>query len=157
MKSSTWCAAFICVMLSGCATPPNPQHATALKNPVPAAQRQHEARAATFAKRGELVSALTEWNILSVLIPNHPRYVREAAAITTRIDARVRELLRNGHGAINRGDHNAARVSLLQALALRPRDHEAMTLLRQLEQDSALRDAQAKMNTYFFSGKYQKP
>ena len=139
-----------CLALGACAElPPAPGPAA---GPGPAATREAIAqspRAAAIARQAELAkaasdagdhaAALAHSEVLVLLDPADPAHRQAAAASRAAIARGVRAELAAGAAARRAGELPRARDAYLRALALDPRDAEAASALREIEQQQITR------------------
>jgi len=119
--------AFVSVGLGGCAQPP------ARLSPEPILANVHrEKLAQELQGKGELAEALIQWKILSTIDPDSTYYEKQVAGTKELIDDKSKSLMQDGVANLRRGAREAARLSFLKALALNPRNKEALEHLRQL-------------------------
>ena len=139
-----------CLALGACAElPPAPGPAS---GPGPAATREAIAqapRAVAIARQAELAkaasdagdhaAALAHREVLVLLDPADPAHRQAAAASRAAIERGVRAELAAGAAARRAGELPRARDAYLRALALDPRDTEAASALREIEQQQMAR------------------
>jgi tetratricopeptide (TPR) repeat protein len=128
-------------LLAGCAqvptAPPSAPAAAQRLSPqderlhLAAAKHQHLANQAKQA--GDLATAATQYQILTLLAPNDATYRNELAATRAEIGRRVKENLAAGNAALRSGDSDRASEAMLKVLALDPENIEAAKSLREIE------------------------
>jgi len=129
------------VLLAGCAqVPPAPAPApVAVTRLSPqderlrAATAKHQQLATQAKQAGDLATAATHYQILTLLAPNDAVYRNELAATRAEIGRRVKENLAAGNAAMRSGDTDRAAESMLKVLALEPENAEAAKSLRDIE------------------------
>lgn len=94
---------------------------------------QHRGRANAFASRGEYAEALIEWNIIEALAPRDREVETHRSALKRTIAVRAAEHLAAGRRALRRRNTSAAERELLMALALEPRNSDAIAHLREID------------------------
>jgi tetratricopeptide (TPR) repeat protein len=147
------------VALAGCAqmpAEPPPAPPTAAPTPPPTSRSVSEAvtrhkRSADSARQGgDLATAATQLQILTVLAPDDATYRRDLAAVRASIEKEVREQLAAGNAAMGAGDMDRASAAMLRALALDPGQPEAARTLREIDRRRLARiqaDRAAKVMT----------
>jgi hypothetical protein len=117
--------------LNGCAQPPQRSDAEAIS-----ATAAREKLALGLQDRGELAEALIQWKILSIIDPINGHYANQVEATRQLIEKKTKVLILEGMASWRQGSREAARLSFLKALALNPRNTEALDHLRQLTMQS---------------------
>jgi len=87
-----------------------------------------------LAGRGELFKALIHWKILLTLHPQNHRYKTRIAQLQGRIRQRVTEQFNLARARLAAGNEIDTRRSLLDILAMDPKNQRALQMLRHLEQ-----------------------
>lgn len=117
--------ASLCV-LPGCVQPPERPLAE-----IPAVV-ERERLALALEEKGDPAGALVQWKILATIRPAEPRYAERIEFLRRSIEARAGHLVQEGVASMRQGARESARLAFLKALALDPRNRQALTHLRQL-------------------------
>jgi tetratricopeptide (TPR) repeat protein len=110
--------------LSGCATAPS-------ASPGRLAA-EHQQRALTYERRGDLRSALEEWKIALTIDPDSVAARAGHARLRRLLQTAVARRIRLGRHALAQGRHGQARRHLLAALAFDPTNAAAFKALREV-------------------------
>jgi tetratricopeptide (TPR) repeat protein len=141
MQARTWWLLAGLAVLGGCAqAPERPAPSVPSAAPAPAISRtvseaitRHRRLAETAKQSGDLATAATQWQVLTVLAPDDATYARELAATRAAIDKEVRDQLAAGNAAMSAGDTDRASVAMLRVLALDPAQPDAAKALREID------------------------
>ncbi len=130
MTCRAWCHLLAMMLagtvLSGCVHSPE---RSPVENPA-IVERERLARA--LEEKGDPAGALVQWKILATIRPAEPRYNDRTKALRRSIETRADHLVREGVASMRQGARESARLSFLKALALDPRNGQALAHLRQL-------------------------
>jgi tetratricopeptide (TPR) repeat protein len=94
---------------------------------------KHQQLANQAKQAGDLATAATQFQILTLLAPNDATFRNELAATRAEIGRRVKENLATGNAAMRSGDADRAADAMLKVLALDPENAEAAKDLREIE------------------------
>ena len=117
-------AVTLCLALPGCATAPRAS--------VGRLAAEHQQRALTYERRGDLRSALEEWKIALTIAPDSVAARAGHARLRRLLQSAVARRIRLGRQALNQGHHAQARRHLLAALAFDPTNAAAFKVLREV-------------------------
>lgn len=129
-------------LLAACAQVPAPQAPAPklLAPPVAAVDTRRSeaiARHRNLAKRatedGDLATAATQWQLVTLLAPEDDTYQSEWTAVRAAIATSVKNHLQMGFAAMAKGDLERASQAMLRALALDPNQFDAATALREID------------------------
>jgi tetratricopeptide (TPR) repeat protein len=125
-------------VLAGCAQmPPAPPAATTRLSPqderVRLAVAKHQQLASQAKQAGDLATAATQLQILTLIAPSDTAFRSELAATRAEIGRRVKDNLATGNAALRSGDSDRAAEAMLKVLALDPENAEAAAQLREIE------------------------
>jgi tetratricopeptide (TPR) repeat protein len=93
----------------------------------------HRKLAESAKKDGDLATAATQWQIVTLLAPDNDAYKREWTATRAAIAVQVRDQLQAGSAAMAAGDLDRASQAMLRALALDPNQPDAAAALREID------------------------
>lgn len=113
--------------ISGCVQSPDRHVSKPVSTTV-----NREKLALDLKNRGELAEALIQWKILATIEPFNTNYETQVDATRQLIDKKSRHFILDGIENLRQGTPEAARLSFLKALALNPKNNEALNYLRQL-------------------------
>ncbi len=94
---------------------------------------RHRKLADDARRAGDLATAAQQLQVLTVLAPDDPSYVRDLATVRASIDKETRDTVAAGTAAMNAGDLNRASAAMLRALALDPSQSDAARTLREID------------------------
>jgi tetratricopeptide (TPR) repeat protein len=95
--------------------------------------RRYRRQADDARKAGDLASAATNLQIMTLLAPGDDTLVRELSAARSAIATGAKELVQAGNTALAAGDLDQANTAMLRALALDPQNPEAAKVLREID------------------------
>jgi tetratricopeptide (TPR) repeat protein len=93
---------------------------------------EREKLARDLEEKGELAEALVQWKVLSTIDPDSEYYKNRAVDLGQTIDKKSKALISEGTVHLHSGAREAAKSFFLKALALNPRNREALDYLRKL-------------------------
>lgn len=82
---------------------------------------------------GDLATAATQWQVVTLLAPGDDAAKRELATVRATIAKDVREQLAAGNAAMSAGDTERAAQAMLRVLALDPAQPDAAKALREID------------------------
>ena len=132
----------VLALLAGCAQlPPPPAPAPevpASRQSAAEARRSevianHRKLAENAKKDGDLATAATQWQIVTLLAPDNDTYKREWTATRAALAAQVKDQLQAGSAAMAAGDLDRASQAMLRVLALDPTQPDAAAALREID------------------------
>ena len=94
---------------------------------------RHRKLADDARRAGDLATAAQQLQIVTVLAPDDPSYLRELATVRAAIDREARDNVLAGTAAMSAGDLDRASAAMLRALALDPSQPDAAKALREID------------------------
>lgn len=141
LRASRRAVVMVALIAAGCTPPP------ALRTPEPEpvilpsisddAQRQAVARHRKLAQEatrtGDFATAVTQWQILTLLAPSDQSFKDALASARSARATGVREQMAVANAALAANEHERAAQAALRALALDPENSDAARMLRDLD------------------------
>lgn len=130
--------AFILLELLGCSTAS--RHAQAPATVAPPAKKQiseRESLARQLLEKRDLAQALVQWNILRTIEPENAEYRDQVRALQKIISEEAEHHFATGLTNLRLGAYDTARLSFLKVLALNPKRRDALSYLREIDEQQA--------------------